>query len=275
MNGEAFNPSEVDGVPITRVEAGGLVARKAGAGPAIVFFHGGRGSWNHWIRNIGPLSRRFTVYAPDLPGFGESMELDMSMTFADYLPITVKAIQALCRDEESISLAGFSFGGMTAANVAAELGGRVDKLSLQAPAGWGGEDRVPEGLRGLRRDMSDAEISEVHRFNLGVMLLAHPENITDESTAFQRYNIEAASFNSARESGFGHLFPALKRVSCPVQFIIGTADVVQFPTVEDRVARLRETHPEFRVDLIDGAGHWAQYDDAEAYNRLLTDFLSS
>jgi len=273
MNAEVFNPSELDGVPIVRVEADGLVARKAGSGPALVFFHGGRGSWNHWYRNIGPLARDFTVYAPDLPGFGESMGLNLQMTFEDYLPITVKAIQALCRDEDRLFLAGFSFGGMTAAGVAAALGDRVAKLSLQAPAGWGGEDRVPEGMRSLRRDMTDAEINEVHRFNLGVMLLDHPENVTDESTAFQRYNIDSASFNSARESGYGHLFPALERVACPVQFIIGTKDVVQYPSVEDRVARLRETHPDFRVDLIEGAGHWAQYDDADAYNRLLTDFL--
>ncbi len=51
---------------------GTMVWRIWGAGPPLVLFHGGYGSWTHWIRNVLPLSRAFTVIAPDLPGLGES-----------------------------------------------------------------------------------------------------------------------------------------------------------------------------------------------------------
>ena len=43
-----------------------------GEGPPLALLHGGYGSWTHWIRNVIPLSRAFTVAAPDLPGLGES-----------------------------------------------------------------------------------------------------------------------------------------------------------------------------------------------------------
>src|SRR5262249_18899096 len=43
-----------------------------GAGPPVVLLHGGSGSWTHWARNIMPLARHFTVWVPDLPGFGDS-----------------------------------------------------------------------------------------------------------------------------------------------------------------------------------------------------------
>ena len=40
--------------------------------PTLLLFHGGSGSWIHWIRNVLPLSQHFTVYAADLPGLGDS-----------------------------------------------------------------------------------------------------------------------------------------------------------------------------------------------------------
>ena len=40
--------------------------------PALLLFHGGSGSWIHWIRNVLPLSQHFEVYAADLPGLGDS-----------------------------------------------------------------------------------------------------------------------------------------------------------------------------------------------------------
>jgi pimeloyl-ACP methyl ester carboxylesterase len=40
--------------------------------PILLLFHGGSGSWIHWIRNVLPLSRHFAVYAADLPGLGDS-----------------------------------------------------------------------------------------------------------------------------------------------------------------------------------------------------------
>ena len=40
--------------------------------PILLLFHGGSGSWIHWIRNVLPLSQNFSVYAADLPGLGDS-----------------------------------------------------------------------------------------------------------------------------------------------------------------------------------------------------------
>src|ERR1700730_13687186 len=51
---------------------GHIVWRRWGEGSPVVLMHGGSGAWSHWIRNIGPLSTRHTVWAFDIPGFGES-----------------------------------------------------------------------------------------------------------------------------------------------------------------------------------------------------------
>ncbi len=46
--------------------------RGRGSGPPLVLLHGGHGSWAHWARNIDALALHFTVWAPDLPVYGDS-----------------------------------------------------------------------------------------------------------------------------------------------------------------------------------------------------------
>ena len=52
--------------------AGDVVWHSWGRGEPLVLLHGGTGSWLHWVRNVEPLARDFTVLVPDLPGSGES-----------------------------------------------------------------------------------------------------------------------------------------------------------------------------------------------------------
>ena len=51
---------------------GRIVWRVWGSGPPLLLTHGGGGSWLHWIRNIDALAQERTVWAVDLPGYGDS-----------------------------------------------------------------------------------------------------------------------------------------------------------------------------------------------------------
>ena len=96
-----------------------LVWRRFGDGPPLVLLHGGHGSWLHWIRNIDALSREHTLWLPDMPSFGDSESLEGSPHAADRMSRFVEAISAtldsLIGPQTSVPLAGFSFGGITAA----------------------------------------------------------------------------------------------------------------------------------------------------------------
>ena len=46
--------------------------QSGGTAPVVVLFHGGAGSWRHWIRTIPALVPTYRVLVPDLPGLGES-----------------------------------------------------------------------------------------------------------------------------------------------------------------------------------------------------------
>ena len=87
--------------------------------PILLLFHGGSGSWIHWIRNVQPLSQHFTVYAADLPGLGDS---DPPDDVRDVWSVT-RCVEdgdgrRCCRQDEPFAITGFSFGGMVAGHIA-------------------------------------------------------------------------------------------------------------------------------------------------------------
>jgi len=105
----------------------------AGAGPAVVFFHGPWGLT--WGPFLDALARQFTVYAPEHPG--TSPEDPDAIRHVDTLWDLV-----LCYDElfeqlklRDVVLAGHSFGGMVACEVAALQPARVKRLALIDPIG--------------------------------------------------------------------------------------------------------------------------------------------
>ncbi len=46
--------------------------KSGGRAPVVVLFHGGAGSWRHWVRTIPALMETYRVLVPDLPGLGKS-----------------------------------------------------------------------------------------------------------------------------------------------------------------------------------------------------------
>ena len=88
----------------------------------LVLLHGASGSWTHWIRNILPLATCFRVFAPDMPGFGDS-DLPPEPHTADGLAAEIASgLDVLVPPSLEFDIAGFSFGGIIARLRAARLG---------------------------------------------------------------------------------------------------------------------------------------------------------
>lgn len=268
------NP-EFTALPAITVEThAGLVVHRAGAGPLLVLLHGGRGSWNHWVRNIAVLSRHYALAMPDLPGFGASMRIAPDLPYEDYLALVARAIHSITAGQPFL-LGGFSFGSQTSALLVANgLVPPVRKLSLLAPSGWGGDgDIAREKRRSLRGVTSAAEKRAVLRHNLEVSLIADAAKVTEATVDLQEYNIASTNYSSPGPGSQPILLAALAKIRCPLQLMSGTGDIIQQPSVAWRMARMLEVAPHARVDLIEGAGHWAQYESPDAYNTPLLAFL--
>ena len=251
-----------------------LHAERRGAGPALILTHGGVGSSNHWLRNIGPLSEHFSVHAFDLPGFGKSPSVPKDISRDDYLRLCVAGIAAAVPANEPLYLVGFSFGGVVGAHVAAELGDRMARVSLISPGGIKSvRERDPDYEKMPPADAPEAERRGVIRRNLLRLMLHHPASADDEAIDLQAENIRNTRFPSVRVSRGEYLLDDLRRIRCPVQIVLAEHDTVIYPSHEQRIAHMRQA-ADFRVDLIPDAGHWMQYERAEPVNRALIDFLT-
>src|SRR6516165_10857796 len=103
-----------------------------GTGEHLVFLHSG-GGLPAFTPELEALSKLFTVTAPLLPGFGSDGEEHLHEDVQKLVFWGWDLLDAL--DIERPLLAGHSFGGMLAAEMAATEPRRVKKLVLAAPAG--------------------------------------------------------------------------------------------------------------------------------------------
>lgn len=250
-----------------------LIVRAQGSGPPLVLLHGGMGSSNHWIRNIDVLAGHFTVYAPDLPGYGDSPSIPRDIHDDDYVSEVIEALDAIVPDGV-FRLVGFSFGGIIAAMTAARLGARVCKLSLLGAGGFG-KTRTVLDLRKIPPESEGREaIRAVLRHNLCVMMCADPDHVTDETIDLHYANVRRTRFDGRHVSvNAGLMARSLVNIKCPVQMIWGDKDALCHPDPQHRIDESRKAKPDVRIDLIPGAGHWVQYEAAETVNRLLLEFM--
>ena len=252
---------------------GNMVWRVWGTGEPLVLFHGGSGSWTHWIRNIPELSRHYELWVPDIPGLGDSAMPPKPWIPASIADVVVRGIDDILGARSALRVAGFSFGGHVAGLVAAILKERVGALTLIGVAALGLRADPREPFWKERTGMSAEERAAVYRQNLAVLMFADPANIDALAIYLQAENIKRARFRSRPFAATTGLAEALAEVIAPLKTIWGTRDVIAKPSLDARLDILRRHHPELDVRLIEGAGHWVAYEAPEAFNAAFLDLM--
>ena len=105
---------------------------EGGSGEALVFFHGA-GGMTEADPILAELSSRFHVYAPFIPGYGETEECESMRDMLDFALHGWDVVEAL--GLKNPILVGHSMGGMIAAEMAALAPNDVSRLALICPAG--------------------------------------------------------------------------------------------------------------------------------------------
>jgi pimeloyl-ACP methyl ester carboxylesterase len=257
-------------VPVAGV--GTIAWRCYGAGPPLVLLHGGHGSWLHWARNVAALSQRHALWLPDLPGYGDSRR-PAAPTLAALVDALQASLDAVLGARTPILLAGFSFGGLVAAQLAVQRGA-VARLALLGAAGHGTPRRPRGKLQSWREAATggDAQaLREVMRHNLLVHMLAGDEADALAVEIHTRSCLHT-HFHSRSISLAGGLFDRLRRIEAPLWLVYGEHDVTATPA--DIVAALSLAQIEARTDIVAAAGHWVQYQAAERIDAMLLDWFS-
>jgi pimeloyl-ACP methyl ester carboxylesterase len=113
---------------------------KAGSGPPIVLIHGGASDSRDWVSTMAALAHRYSLYAPDLIGYGQSDRNQEGYYLSDFSGF-ILAFMATLGLEQPV-LVGHSFGGRLCLEIALQHPEKVRKLVLVDAAGFGKISRL-------------------------------------------------------------------------------------------------------------------------------------
>lgn len=116
---------------------------EGGKGQPLVFLHGAGGILPAQAQFFDKLAKKFHVYAPLLPGYGDSEECPTLRDMLDFTLHTIDVVEVL--GLKAPILVGDSMGGMIAAEMAAIAPNDFPKLALMAALGlWLDKHPIPD-----------------------------------------------------------------------------------------------------------------------------------
>ena len=246
--------------------------RSGGRAPVVALFHGGAGSWRHWVKTIPALVETYRVLAPDLPGLGESdfpPDGDNAMPVAT---IVADGIDQIIGKDTGFDVVGFSFGGTMAACVGALRGKRVRSVTIIGSSGVGavGSSVKLEKVRHLEGQ----ERHDTHRINLNRLMIADPAKIDELAITIQDWNTVRSRLKTPSISRSGAILTAIDALQSPLNGMWGELDAPANPKGPERVATLKARKPDADIRLIPKTGHWAAYEAPELVNPILLEMLA-
>lgn len=255
----------------------------AGQGEVVIMLHGGgpgASGWSNFNRNIGPfVDAGYRVVLPDCPGFGKSDEIVSDVQRG---LLNAQAVKGLM-DSLGIAkahLVGNSMGGATALNFALEYPDRLDKLILMGPGGLGPSLLQPNPQEGIKRMMRLYAQPTWENFNAMLEVFVFDQNALTEDLRKGRWaNIEGnlrhlenfvTSFQRTPLSAWdvSHRVPAIKH-----RTLVTWGRDDRFVPL-DHGLKLLNLLQDAQLHVFSRCGHWVQFEHADAFNRLVLDFLT-
>jgi pimeloyl-ACP methyl ester carboxylesterase len=265
-----MGPRSVGGTGTMMWHVFGADSRK----PILLLFHGGSGSWIHWIRNVLPLSEHFTVYAADLPGLGDSDPPDDVNDIWSVTHCVQYAMDELLPRHQPFAIAGFSFGGMVSGHIATLFQDRIERIALVGAGGLKATRKPGPKLHKLLPEMPPKTLAAEARRNLEILMLHDPRNVDGVAIHMQILNTTRARTRSRIMGQAFKLSEVLPRVKTPLTGIWGEFDSTTYPHIQERIDLFRALQPDFEMNVIPGAGHWVAYEAADAFNEVLLRVLA-
>lgn len=250
-----------------------------GSGPALVFLHGTGGHLEAFARNLRALGDRFRIVVYDLPGHGWSTLADDDLEISDYVGHLLGLTDAL--QISAAHLSGESLGGWVAAKFAAAYPERVSSLILNTPGGTMANPDVMERIRSLSQAAADDPSEERIRARLE-WLMADTSSVTDELVAIRQGVYSRPGFPESMRHLLCLQDPDVRRrnlieddelaaIDVPT-LVIWTTDDPSGPPAAGLAMAKKINGAEFR--LIEGAGHWPQWEQQQEFDALVVDFIT-
>lgn len=243
----------------------------SGSGPTVVLLHGYLENHSIWDELTENFKDKFTIIAPDLPGFGQSD------VFGESHPMTfmAEAVKAILDQEkkEKVVMVGHSMGGYVTLAFAEQFPERLNGLALfhsQAAAD------TPKAQQNRRRSIEVVTSGHKKYINKFIPDLFAEENKTafaekikslcHEAEKISPEGIVAALNGMAERKDYR---PLLKKLNIPVLFIVGKKD----PRVNPEMISEQMILPkDSEAILVNNAGHMGQFEAPDKIFPVLESF---
>lgn len=261
-----------------------------GAGPILLFVHGLGSNLQAWTKNIDVLRQNYRCIAIDLPGYGKSSGGDLPYGMPFFADVVLEVIGALAL--EKVGLIGHSMGGQIGIHAALREDPSIQGLALMAPAGfeqfteaehqWFANFVRPEFIQ------ATPEAQIIRNFELNFFAMPEDARFMIEDRLEMRkdpaaYLAYCQMIPQCVQSMLkAPVYDQLNQLELPVLVIYGTEDALipnrilhpdlSTPKVAEAATSLI---PDARLHLLEEAGHFVQWEQAEQVNTLLHSFFQS
>jgi pimeloyl-ACP methyl ester carboxylesterase len=260
---------------------------EAGNGQPLVMIHGagpGATSWSNFHGNLPELARQFRVIMLDQPGFGESDKPEFKEPYFSYQARVVRDVLDALRIGKA-SFVGNSLGGGVALRLAIDFPDRVDRLVLMGPGGANMGLFSPEPSEGMKLlwDFYAPPGPSRAKLEAFIRIMVFDQSLIDDDLIAERY---AAATDPAIMEGQKRVFEAMRsrefreqfelwrdvhKVKQPALLIWGRDDrTVPLDGAFVALKRMRNA----QLHVFSRCAHWCQVEHAEAFNRLVADFIT-
>lgn len=243
------------------IEIGGVATnyRMRGDGDRSLLLLHGWGVDSRIFENLlEEFSASYRVIAPDLPGFGTSGDPTGVWGVDEYAAWVLKFMDALKIDRATVL--GHSFGGRLAIRIASDpaTSQRIDRLVLTGSAGLRRKRPLKGRIRGwlfraLSRIFPKLREKFARKFASRDYLAASP--------LLRQCLIRVVNEDLA---------PLLSRIQQPTLLVWGKDDT-ETPVTDGYT--MKKLIPDSRLEVLDGAGHFAFLNRPEEFTRLMKEFL--
>ena len=252
----------------------------AGQGDVVIMLHGsgpGASGWSNFNRNIDALAEKNRVICVDMPGWGNSDPRDKGISLLSWFADKIVGLMDNLEIEKA-SFIGNSLGGNVAMKLALEYPDRTEKLILMgASIGFSMfGDSFPPAIRDIIFFYEGDGPSLEKLKSFASNFVYDPSTLPDD--LLEKRLVTAMKFVDNPPMRFGPgdsmeplwRHPKLGELKNDVLLIWGREDKV---VPLDRGLSVLTLIPKARLMVLPKCGHWAQWEHAEEFNRVVGGFI--